>query len=300
MSRGTSRGEATVMQVCTVFGITRQAYYAARLPRKDKVVNRAPSVSGRDKSRWASAEELRTAIRETVANHPGWGVRKVWAFLRRGELKASHKRIWALMKSMGLTFDATSQRHNHTYGHVTVPESNRRWGTDLTTVWTRHDGVVAVLPVIDCGDRYVFEIGVSKSQESSDVLLALERALEGQFGTPHQVPALLELRTDHGSQYTGSDCAKLCDNWGLDHTFAPVGRPTGNAVTERVIQTLKVELIWTRDWECIQELRDAIQAWLHVYNYERPHQALNWQTPAEKRADNLTARSAAPQLRTAA
>jgi len=27
--------------------------------------------------------------------------------------------------------------------------------------------------------------------------------------------------------------------------------------------------------------------WLHVYNHVRPHQALDWMTPAEKRAENL-------------
>jgi hypothetical protein len=84
-----------------------------------------------------------------------------------------------------------------------------------------------------------------------------------------------------------ADCEKLCRHWHLEQTFAPVGRPTGNAVAERFIQTLKVELIWTRDWDNIDELRAAVRVWLHSYNYERPHQALKEQTPAEKREKNL-------------
>ncbi len=300
MSRETSRGKATVSQACEVFGITRQAFYAARHPKKDKVAALATAASASANPRWIPAEELKAAIQEVVAEHKGWGVRKVWAFLRKQGKRASQRRVWALMSAMGLTFDKANQRANHTHGHVTVPESNRRWGTDLTTVWTRQDGVVAVLPVIDCGDRFVPEIGVSKSQESRDVLLPLERALEGVFGAPSNLPALFELRTDHGPQYTGRDCDGLCDTWGIDHTFAPVGRPTGNAVTERFIQTLKVELIWTRDWDSLQELHDAIQAWLVTYNYKRPHQALNWLTPAEKRAENLTREHATAHLRVVA
>jgi len=66
-----------------------------------------------------------------------------------------------------------------------------------------------------------------------------------------------------------------------------VGRPTGNAVVERCIQKLEVELIWTRDWESIDELREAIVQWLYLYNQVRPHEALGWLTPAEKRAENL-------------
>lgn len=98
---------------------------------------------------------------------------------------------------------------------------------------------MALVPVIDCGDRFVFEIGVSKSQESPVVLGPLERALWRECGRPEAVPAELELRSDHGPQYTGADAEKLCASWHIEHTFAPVARPTGNAVAERVIQTLR-------------------------------------------------------------
>jgi transposase InsO family protein len=72
-----------------------------------------------------------------------------------------------------------------------------------------------------------------------------------------------------------------------------VGRPTGNAVAERVIQPLKVELVWTRDFETIDELRDAVAAWMDKYNHARPHQDLNWRTPVEERAAKLSDRLAA-------
>lgn len=155
------------------------------------------------------------------------------------------------------------------------------------TVWTAREGTVALAPVIDCGDRFVFDIAVTKSQESPAILAPLARSLRDCFRVPGAVPDGLELRTDHGPQYTGADCEKLCRHWHLEQTFAPVGRPTGNAVAERFIQTLKVELIWTRDWDNIDELRAAVRVWLHSYNYERPHQALKEQTPAEKREKNL-------------
>jgi putative transposase len=101
------------------------------------------------------------------------------------------------------------------------------------------------------------------------------------------VPDGLELRTDHGPQYTGDDAHKLCTAWHVDHTFAPVGRPTGNAPAERFIETMKIEVIWTQDWDTSDELDAALQAWLVKYNHERPHQSLGWLTPAEKRALNL-------------
>ncbi len=103
----------------------------------------------------------------------------------------------------------------------------------------------------------------------------------------------MEIRTDHGPQYTGADFAGFCRRWGLHHTLAPVGRPTGNAPSERVIRTMKEECIWQRDWKNLEELRDALAAWRLAYNGERPHQALDWETPDERRAARLSHQAAA-------
>jgi putative transposase len=289
MSLTTSRGEATVGQLCEAFGISRQAYYAARKAPRSEAANALGR--GRRSERggpWVSDATLIEKIRRVVSEFPAWGVRKVWAYLRRLGTIVSRKRVWKRMRALGLTLPPLGERVEPLRrGHVAVPESNRRWATDLTTVWTAREGTVALVPVIDCGDRVVFAIEVTKSQESPAVLAPVERSLEEAFGSATAVPEGLELRSDHGPQYTGSDCQQLCNAWRLEHTFAPVGRPTGNAVAERFIQTLKVELIWTRDWTSTAELRDAVKQWLQLYNHVRPHEALGWMTPAEKRAENL-------------
>jgi putative transposase len=284
VSRDTTYGRATVRQLCAAFRISRQAYYQALSTPVEAASSPRPEREGP----WATAAELEAKVRECAEAHPAWGVRKVHAHLRRRKVVASRKRVWAVMKRLGLVLPAPEHREEGArLGTVAVPESNRRWATDLTTVWTRQDDLVAVVPVIDCGDRMVLDFEVTRSQESPAVLAPLARALEEQFGRPENVPDGLELRSDHGPQYTGGDCSKLVSQWRLDHTFAPVGRPTGNAVAERFILTMKSELIWTRDWDSAAELRDALRCWLEVYHHERPHQALGWKTPAEKRAENL-------------
>ena len=134
---------------------------------------------------------------------------------------------------------------------------------------------------------------VTKDQSAPAVLRAIDALLLEQFGTAAAVPTDLELRTDHGPQYTGHDCAELIERWGLMHTLAPVGRPTGNAVVERVIRTMKEEVIWLQDWEDAAEVRAALVAWQRRDNATRPHQALAWQTPAEYRAAKLDVVTAA-------
>ncbi len=66
-----------------------------------------------------------------------------------------------------------------------------------------------------------------------------------------------------------------------------MGRPTGNAIAERITQTMKLECIWLRDWESAAELQAALEAWRYKYNHHRPHQALGWLTPNQKRTRNL-------------
>jgi len=282
MSRETSAGVATVTQLCEAFGISRAAYYAARKPRlaaKVIALRRAP--------RHTSSEVALDAIREVIEAEPAWGVRKVWATLKRNGLKVSRKRVHALMRANGLVLARDREPGETTRGHVAVPEPNRRFGGDLTTVWTKRDGWVAVVPTIDCGCRSVLGLTVTKDQHGPAVLASVEQALHEAFDEPRYVPAGVELRTDHGPQYTGADCAALVERWGLVHTFAPVGRPTGNAVAERVIRTMKEEVVWLRDWNDADELREALLAWQHRYNTQRPHQALGWKTPAEHRAEKL-------------
>lgn len=282
MSRETSAGVATVTQLCDAFGISRAAYYAAKRPRaaaKVIAIRRAP--------RHTSSEVALDAIREVIKAEPAWGVRKVWATLKRKGLTVSRKRVHALMRANGLVLARDREPGETTRGHVAVPEPNRRFGGDLTTVWTKRDGWVAVVPTIDCGCRSVLGLTVTKDQHGPAVLASVEQALREAFGEPRNVPSGVELRTDHGPQYTGADCAALVAKWGLLHTFAPVGRPTGNAVAERVIRTMKEEIVWLRDWENADELREALLAWQRRYNAQRPHQALGWKTPAEYRAEKL-------------
>ncbi|MEW6754820.1 MAG: IS3 family transposase [Candidatus Latescibacterota bacterium] len=188
--------------------------------------------------RWASAEQLEAPIRQCVQEHPGWGVRKVWATLRRQGLRASHKRVRALMHQWGLVLPPPALRDAQAArGHVSVPESNSRWGTDLTTTWTRQDGWVAIAPVVECGDRSCLALQGSRAQDTQVVLAPVVQALTAAYGTPAGVPPGL--------------------------------------------------VLWTRDWEGLEELRQALEVWRTEYSYQRPHQALGWRTPAEQRPLNL-------------
>lgn len=192
--------------LCATFKLSRAAYYAeARRQRSEATDSEGGNVIALPRRpRHTSAEVVLARIREVLARDTSaaWGVRKVWATLRREGLKVSRRRVWAIMRANGLVLARDREPGDTPRGHVTVPEPNRRIATDLTTVWTRRDGVVALVPTIDCGDRTAV-IEVTKDQHGPAVLASVEAKLVDAFGAPAAVPDGVELRTDHGPAVHG-------------------------------------------------------------------------------------------------
>lgn len=135
-----------------------------------------------------SVEPLLAAIRAILDRETSraWGVRKVWATLRREGTRTSRRRVHAVMRAHGLVLARDYEPGEPLRGHVVVPEPNRRIATDLTTVWTRRDGTVALVPTIDCGDRTTVVV-VTKDQHGPAVLSSVELKLRESFGAPSPV-----------------------------------------------------------------------------------------------------------------
>ena len=50
---------------------------------------------------------------------------------------------------------------------------------------------------------------------------------------------------------------------------------------ERLWRSLKYEEVYLRDYAMVTEARRGIGDWFDFYNHVRPHQALDYRTPAE-------------------
>ena len=67
---------------------------------------------------------------------------------------------------------------------------------------------------------------------------------------------------------------KTCSHLQIKQIFTAWNNPKGNADTERVIRTLKEDLIWTHDWQSPFDLQPTCEHWIHNYNTDFPHQSL--------------------------
>ena len=52
-------------------------------------------------------------------------------------------------------------------------------------------------------------------------------------------------------------------------------------IVERFFRSLKEEGVWQHAFQTFEEARRVIRDWMHWYNQERPHQALNGAYPGD-------------------
>lgn len=87
------------------------------------------------------------------------------------------------------------------------------------------------------------------------------------------------LQSDHGSEFS-KWFTKVVENKGIQHRHSRVRKPTDNGHVERFIQTLQRDCLF-RIPRTFKSWQKEIPEFLRYYNYERPHMALNYQTPMQ-------------------
>jgi putative transposase len=105
----------------------------------------------------------------------------------------------------------------------------------------------------------------------------------------------LLLSHDWGSQFTSRRYADELRTLGIRSRPTMIGCPEQNGIIERFFGSLKNEEAWTTDYDTRAEAIEAIDAWIADYRTERPHQALDYLTPAEYRATTRTGSTCATQ-----
>ncbi len=80
---------------------------------------------------------------------------------------------------------------------------------------------------------------------------------------------------------------------GITSSPAFVRAPEGNGCAERFVRILKENLLWVRDFSTVEELRQALSNFKHIYNENWIIQRHGYKTPAQVREGQLQALSLA-------
>jgi len=92
--------------------------------------------------------------------------------------------------------------------------------------------------------------------------------------------------SDNGCQPTSVSFMQNCALLGVEQAFTSYNNPKGNADTERLMRTLKEELVWLKEWRSPFQFIQALEHWVNGYNNEYLHSSLNYKTPMQFEQQN--------------
>ena len=254
----------STLRQCALMGISRSSvYYRPRAPSQKDLA-------------------LMEQIDQQYLATPFYGSRRMKVWLDRQDHKVNRKRVQRLMRAMGLQAiyrrPRTSQPgpghkvYPYLLGSMEITRPNQVWAADITYI-PMAKGFLYLVAIMDWHSRHVVAWRLSNTLDADFCVEALEEALSK--GKPEV------FNTDQGSQFTGDSFTDLLDRHGVRISMDGKGRYSDNIFVERLWRTVKYEEVYLKAYSNGREAKDGIDAYFHFYNTQRPHQALDYRTPAE-------------------
>jgi len=268
-----------VKQLCETVEINRSSYYAW----EQAAVGRA--------ERAAADAALAERIKAVHDEDKTYGAPRVTADLndaKPDEERVNHKRVARVMKTNGIAGVKLRRRVRTTVSEpsdqkvpdlvkrdFTAPAPNLKYVGDITYLPLANGKNLYFATVIDCYSRRLAGWALADHMRTDLIEIALKDALATRGTLAGAV-----FHSDHGSQYTSKDFAKLCGQLGVTQSMGAVGTSADNAMAESFNATLKRELLqgaasWPDELTCRRE----IFRWATRYNTRRRHSWCRQQSP---------------------
>ena len=270
--------------LCEAYGISRKTGYKW-LARYE--ADPAGGLSDRSRAPHACGWRLDEAIAARVValrrRRPHWGPRKLLAILARedpGIAWPAASTVGELLRREGLSAPRRRRRSAlpASAPFLEAAAANDVWCADFKGWFRTADGKRCdPLTISDAHSRYLLDCRIVLPTREG-VRPRFERAFRS-FGLP------LALRTDNGPPFASTGAgglSRLSVEWvklGIKLERIEPGRPQQNGRHERMHRTLKEETARPPAGSARQQ-QDRFDRFRRTYNEQRPHQALDQQTPA--------------------
>ncbi len=213
--------------------------------------------------------------------HPFYGSRKITEGLRQQGEAVNRKRVRRRMRLMGLEAIYPRPRlrvpgrghriYPYLLRGVAITRPDQVWSTDITYV-ALGAGFMYLAAVLDWFSRYVLAWRLSNTLDGSFCLDMLEEALSR--GKPEV------FNTDQGVQFTAQAWTERLESAGMAVSMDGKGRCLDNVFVERLWRSVKYEDIYSGCYERVPQLESGLGRYVPFSNEERPHQGLEYRTPA--------------------
>ncbi len=224
---------------------------------------------------------LKHRIDRIYTAHPYYGSRRITVVLNR-EMLVSRPTVQRYMREMGIaglapgpyTSKPAPEHPIYPYllRNVTAAYPNHIWGIDITYIPLKA-GWLYLVAVLDWFSRFIVSWQLSQTLELDFVLTAVEGAL--LQAVPHI------WNSDQGSHFTSPQYLERLLAARVQISMDGRGRARDNIFTERLWRTVKYEEVYLNEYTSPKEAYRGLSQYIDFYDYERPHQALDYQTPAQ-------------------
>lgn len=279
-----SYGRVSLVRLCRLLGITRQAYYQHFWLQEMAGVEASLVLS----------EVL--AIRQ---DHRVMGGRKLYEklhpFLMEHQIKMGRDALFDLLAANRLLVTKKRRRYVTTFSNhwlrkwpnlireLSLNRVNQLWVSDIT-YWKVAGSYFYISFITDAYSHKIVGYHLAETLESIETMKALEMALD------HLPPGLagsLIHHSDRGSQYCCQAYVKLLQDRNVQISMTENGDPLENAIAERINGILKGEYLNYYEISSLGQAKAQLQHAVNLYNEQRPHFSIGLLTPQLVHSKNL-------------
>lgn len=274
-----------VSELCDLYGISRKTAYKwidrylrqgpAGLEERTRRPNTSPN---------RTPDEIQHALLEARRRHPSWGGKKLLTLVHKRHpdwLLPHRSTVCDILSRNGMV---PKKRTRRRIGHPGKPTSsilapNDLWSADFKGQFKMGNGCYCYpLTVADGFSRYLLGCQGLHSTSVDEAKPVFTRLFQ-EYGLPKRI------RTDNGVPFATTTLARLSrlSAWwirlGVMPEFIEPGKPQQNGRHERMHRTLKAETTRPPAYSLAAQQR-KFNMFMQEFNHERPHEALDQQTPA--------------------
>ena len=269
------REDSNISELCRRFGISRKTAY--KWLKRDSVEDRPRHPKNSPKRSDTALEAQVLAVRDA---HPAWGGRKIAHLLKRDqEIHVAPSTVTNILHRHGrISAEASEaatpwQRFEHPY-------PNALWQMDFKGhVGMNNGGRCHPLTILDDHSRYNILLLALANERGEGVQAALVQAFT-QYGLPERI------NIDNGAPWARRGGLTQLAVWlirlGIRLSFSRPYHPQTNGKDERFHRSLKAEVFAVHTLGDLQHAQQLLDNWRHCYNHERPHEALDMDTPVSR------------------
>jgi transposase InsO family protein len=268
---------ANIRALCREFGITPRTGYKWMKRYQEQGEAGLWDRSRRPKnSPHKSSPIIEEAVLKVRRAHPAWGGRKIkWKLAQDGMQPTPAASTITTILSRNELLDSEESRKHRPLQRFEMEYPNQLWQMDFKGYFEMSNGLLChPLTVIDDHSRFLVGLKACPYQHSRAVREQL-KDIFGCYGLPER------MLMDNGAIWKGfhTKLTFWLVRLGIQIIHGRIRHPQTQGKDERLHRTLQTELLIRQPFYDLNDSQSKFDIWRNSYNYERPHQALDLQTP---------------------